>query len=284
MSAPIKISDVTVGDYTFHINESGPADGKPIIWLHGSGPGATASSNWEWLLGEFGDTYHNIAPDIIGFGDSTHPNPPPEGMAAFAELRVATLLSLFDELGFDKVTLVGNSMGGMISLEIVRQVPERVEKLILMGSAGGQGGAPKPGLFKMISFYENPTAESMAEILRYFLHDPDSFDGNLQQIAETRLKRAMRPEVERSHRATFNFAAGGPIGLTTEDLEQITQPTLLVHGDDDKIVPIESSQFMADHIPNSRFEIFKDTGHWLQIEQGPRFAKIVRAFLEEDAK
>src|SRR5947199_369709 len=114
MTVPIQTCAVTVGGYTFHVNESGPADGEPIVWLHGSGPGATGLSNWEWMIGELGDEFHNIAPDLIGFGDSTHPDPPPEGLGSFTTLRVATLLDLFDALGLQTVNLVGNSMGGLV--------------------------------------------------------------------------------------------------------------------------------------------------------------------------
>jgi 2-hydroxymuconate-semialdehyde hydrolase len=280
VTAPITTHDVAVGDSTFHLSETGPRDAEPIVWLHGSGPGATALSNWEWMIGELGDTYHCIAPDIIGFGDSTHPNPPPEGMAAFTDLRVATLVGLLDTLGLDKVNLVGNSMGGIISLAIVRAAPERVSKLVLMGSGGApMTNGPTPGLLKLITFYDNPTAENMAELLTHFVHDPAFFGDRLLDIAQTRLPRALRPEVERSHRATFNFAAGAPRQTTEDDFAQITHTTLVVHGDDDKIVPLESGEWIAKHLPNARLEVFADTGHWLQIEQGPKFAALLREFL-----
>ena len=80
MSTPtITVRDVPVGDVTFHLNETGPADAPVILWLHGSGAGATGASNWEWMIGALGDEYHCLAPDIVGCGDSTHPDPPPQG-------------------------------------------------------------------------------------------------------------------------------------------------------------------------------------------------------------
>ena len=140
MSAPIDTRDVVVGQYTFHVSETGPRNARPVVFLHGSGPGVTAMTNWEWLIGELGDEFHCIAPDVIGFGDSSHPNPPPQGLGAFTQLRVDTLLGLFDVLGVDDVTLVGNSMGGIISVAMALQEPERVpfEPSSAPQSAGGQ--------------------------------------------------------------------------------------------------------------------------------------------------
>lgn len=87
----------------FRTSRAGDPSAETILWLHGSGPGATALSNWEQALGAFGDRYHCIAPDIVGFGDSTHPSSPPVGMRAFTELRVSTLFALLDRLDVDVV-------------------------------------------------------------------------------------------------------------------------------------------------------------------------------------
>jgi 2-hydroxymuconate-semialdehyde hydrolase len=279
MTAPIETRDVAVDEYSFHVNEAGPRDARPIVLLHGSGPGVTALTNWEWMMGELGDEFRCIAPDVIGFGDSSHPNPPPQGLGPFTQLRVDTLLALFDALGLGDVTLVGNSMGGIISLAIALQAPERVRAIVLMGT----GGAPVPltlGLLQMITFYDDPTAANMASLLTQFVHDPSHFGDDLDKIAEARLPRAVRPEVERSHRATFG-AGGEGLGFTAERITTISQPTLVVHGDDDRIVPIASGEWFAEYLPNARFEVFADAGHWLQIEQGPKFATMLRTFLAE---
>jgi 2-hydroxymuconate-semialdehyde hydrolase len=276
VSATITTTDLAVGDVSFHLSQTGSPDARPVVFLHGSGPGVTALTNWEWLIGELGDEFHCLAPDVIGFGDSTHPDPPPQGLGAFTQLRVDTLLALFDQLGLDQVTLVGNSMGGIISVALALQAPERVRAIVLMGT----GGAPvplTPGLLQLITFYDTPTAANMASLLTQFVHDPSHFGDDLDKIAAARMPRATRPEVERSHRATFGPGPG--TGFTPERIATITAPTLVVHGDDDRIVPMASGEWFAEHLPNARFEVFPDTGHWLQIEQGPRFAASLRAFL-----
>lgn len=278
MTATITAHDLTVGDVTFHLNEAGPVDGAPIVFLHGSGPGATGMSNWETVMGQLADTYRCIAPDIVGFGDSTHPNPPPQGMAAFTQLRVDTLLDLFDVLGLDRVTLVGNSMGGIISVTLTQQAPERVSSLVLMGTGGGPVGQPSEGLVKLITFYDDPTAANMSALLTHFVHDPSHFGDRLGEIVAARLPRALRPEVERSHRATFS-QEGGPLAIDESSVAAIAQPTLVLHGDDDRIMPLRVGEWYAKHVPDAHLEVFADTGHWLQIEQPDRFVSAVRGFL-----
>ena len=117
----IATRDVQLGDLHFPLSESGNARSEAVLWLHGSGPGATALSNREGVIGDLAGDFHNLAPDVIGFGDSSHPDPAPRGMLAFTKLWVETLLRLLDTLGLERVHLVGNSMGGMISLGLVSQ-------------------------------------------------------------------------------------------------------------------------------------------------------------------
>lgn len=284
MPAPITTRDVTVpasiGDLTFHLHESGPAGAETILWLHGSGPGADAISNWEWQLAELGDEFHNIAPDVIGFGRSTHPDPPPHGLKAFTDLRVEALISLLDTLGIDRVTLVGNSMGGIISLSLALAHPERVARLVLMGGGGAPIGLT-PELLKLITFYDNPTAEAMAELLSCFVDDPSFFGDDLDKIARHRLPNALRPEVERSHRATFS--GGAPLDFSPEVIAALTMPVLIVHGEGDRLIPIAAGEYYAQHLPNARFERYPRTGHWLMIEQPAKFAAHIREFVHDTA-
>jgi 2-hydroxymuconate-semialdehyde hydrolase len=278
VTATVTERDVIVGEHTFHLLESGPADGPAVLWLHGSGPGANARTNWEWQLGELGDALRNIAPDIVGFGDSTHPDDPPIGVKAFTELRVRTLLGLLDELEVGRVTLVGNSMGAIISLALTLAAPERVERLVLMGGGGAPVGLT-PELLKLVTFYDDPTAEAMADLMTCFVADPSFFGDDLHEIAAARMPMASRPEVERSHRATFS--PGEPLSFPPEVLATITQPALVVHGESDRLIPIAAAEYFAEHLPNVRFVRFPATGHWLMIERPQEFADLVRAFVTE---
>ena len=163
---------------------------------------------------------------------------------------------------------------------LAQKAPERVKRIVLMGSGGAPNAGFGPGLVKLVSFYDDPTEENMASLLTEFVHDPSFFGDRLNEIAKARLPRALRPDVERSHRATFSPGSGEPpMDASPEGLAKITQPALVVHGNDDRIVPFAGGQYFAEHLPNARFEAFEDTGHWLQIEQGPKFAALLREFM-----
>lgn len=277
----IDTNDVIAGDVTFHLSTSGERTSPPVLWLHGSGPGVTALTNWDALLEELEGDFFNIAPDMVGYGDSTHPDPPPDGLKAFTDLRIATLIALLDHLGIDQVDLVGNSMGGIISLCFTLAHPERVRRIVLMG-AGGAPVAPTAELISLILFYEDPTLEAMASLMEKFVADPVVFDGKLNEIAAERMPRATRPEVERSHRATFSFA-GDPLPITEETMSTLTQPVLVVHGDTDRLMPLECGEWYAQVLPNAQLEVIEKAGHWIQIEHHDRFAALVRDFFRTDA-
>jgi 2-hydroxymuconate-semialdehyde hydrolase len=89
--------------------------------------------------------------------------------------------------------------------------------------------------------------------------DPAVFGEQLDKIAAQRIPRATRPEVERSHRATLSLV-GDPLPISTEGLEAITNPVLLIHGDTDRIIPLEASTWHAKHLPNARLEVIANAG------------------------
>ncbi len=91
---------------------------------------------------------------------------------------------------------------------------------------------------------------------------------------------ATRPEVERSHRATFS--GGDPLPINAETMATVVQPTLIVHGDADRLMPLACGQWYADVMPNARLEVIEQGGHWLQIEHHDRFVGLVRDFLTTD--
>jgi 2-hydroxymuconate-semialdehyde hydrolase len=277
-ASTITTRDVTVGDTVFHLSTSGDPTQPPVLWLHGSGPGVTALTNWENLLDAVAGDFYNIAPDIICFVDSTHPDPPPQGVAAFTDLRVKTLVGLLDQLGIETVDMVGNSMGGIIGLCLALAYPHRVRRIVLMGAGGAPVGLT-PELLSLILFYNEPTVEAMSRLLTQFVADPAVFGDELNDIAAQRMPRATRAEVERSHRATF-AQTGGPLPITAESMATINHPVLLVHGDTDRIIDPEASRWYAGVLPNARLEIVDNAGHWLQLEHPDLFVKLLRDFLQ----
>lgn len=272
----INTRTVPVGGHTFHVLESGDPAEETVLWLHGSGPGANADTNWSGVLSDLSGRLHHFAPDLIGFGDSSHPDPPPPSASAFKDLRVDTLLGLLDALELERVHLVGNSMGGLIGLALALKAPERVDRIVLMGG----GGAPVPptdDLLKLITYYDNPTVQALADLMRAMTYDPATLGTSLEKIAEERMERIGREDVRRSHLATF--AVDLPGLYSPEDLARLAHPVLVLHGREDRLIPLEAGRYFAEHLPNAQLHTFPHAGHWAMIEQPERFAFLVGAFL-----
>ena len=282
-SQAVEVSDVALSDgFVTRVYETGHPGAPAVLFLHGSGPGVSGRSNWREVITTLGGRFHCLAPDIIGFGDSTHPDPAPQGFKANAELRIPKLIELLDVLGIDTVSLVGNSMGGMYSLRIVQLVPDRVDKLVLMGSGGMPGLTPTPDLIKLITFYDNPTKEAMTALFQAFVHDLDAFGADIDAIAAERLQVALRPEVRRSHLGTF--APGEMLTFSPDELAAVTQPALVIQGREDRIVPLEASYYLHRNIPDSDLYVMAHCGHWSQFEQAARFSTVIADFLAGKAR
>jgi len=277
--ASIRVDDLPIsGGRHLRVEQTGEPGQPALLFLHGSGPGVTAHSNWQAVIEGLGDRYHCIAPDILGFGESSFPEPAPQGFKAAAEVRIDALLELVDSLGREKVTLVGNSMGGMYSLRIAQLRPDLVERMVLMGSGGMPGLAPTPELIKLVTYFDDPTVEAMAELLLQFVHDKTAFGPKVEEIAAARMELVRRPEVEASHRGMF--APGEMLSFTPAELARLTMPTLVVHGRQDVIVPIECSYYLAEHLPKADLYVMNECGHWTQVEQARRFRAILRHFVD----
>ena len=159
----ITTTDVAVGEWTIRTHLAGDPSDPAILWLHGSGPGVSALSNWETLITTM-PGYRHIAPDVLGFGDSSHPEDLPLGVAGSAAMRAEAMGGLLDALGVAKTHLVGNSMGGMIALLMLKGRPERFDRVILMGS-GGAPMTPTPDLIAMITYDNDPGDHAMRDRL-----------------------------------------------------------------------------------------------------------------------
>lgn len=270
--------DIAVGQLQFRVNITGSPDAEAVLFLHGSGPGATGMSNWERIIEDLADRFYCVAPDMIGFGDSSHPEDPPQGMGPFNELRAGALLGLLDELGLDKVHLVGNSMGGQLAVLMVLAAPERIGKILLMGSGGAPGLPASPGLRHLRGFYEAPGEESLKELLGQFVHDTDVLAGKIDEVARERMAYVRREDVARSHRASFNMSAPRRT-FTPEELASIPHDVLVVHGREDRIIPVQASHYFAAHLPNANLFVIGNCGHWTQIEHARTFETLLSGFI-----
>jgi 2-hydroxymuconate-semialdehyde hydrolase len=266
---------------TFH--QQGPLDVPAILFIHGSGPGANGWSNWHLALPALSDRWNCIAPDLIGFGDSQHPDPAPTEIRRWMRLWIDQMLALIDTLGLKQVDLVGNSMGGAVALHLLMEAPQRFRRVVLMGSIG----APcqlTPELDRLWGFYDDPSATLLAQAIRWFVYDDTFVQDRLDEIVRVRYAAAMRPDIRRSYTSMFPAPRQAHLdALVVPDaaLRRITHPVLLIHGRDDAIVPLDTSYYLLERLPNVELHVIGRCSHWTQIEHSHRFHQLVSAFFAE---
>jgi 2-hydroxymuconate-semialdehyde hydrolase len=255
----------------YHDVGDGP---QTIVLIHGSGPGVTAWANWRLTMPALASRFRVVAPDIPGFGYTERA----EGAQYDLESWTAHLLAFLDELGLDQVCLVGNSFGGALALSVATTCPERISRLVLMGSVGVPFEIT-PGLDKVWGF--EPTLENMRELLEVFAYDQSMMT---DELAESRLQAATRPGVQEAFSSMFPAPRQHGVDAMTVDehlIRSIDKPTLVIHGRDDQVIPLTNSLRLIELIGPSQLHVFGQCGHWVQIEHAATFARIVGDFCAE---
>jgi 2-hydroxy-6-oxonona-2,4-dienedioate hydrolase len=272
MESTSKTVEIPMG--TVHYHESGPADGPPVVLLHGSGPGATAWSNFKTNIPHLSEHFRVLAPDQLGWGKSSP--------VTFEDREHVTMLvQLLDAWGVDKAAVVGNSMGGGTALRFAAVHPERTSHVITMGSgsAGANifaaGDGPSEGLKVLRQAYLDPSPAQMKKLVDIMTYGPEFAT---DELAEERSRNAVAHQVHLD-----NFAASMTNGRrnasTVEQLRGITAPALIIHGRDDRVVPIEGSLRLVSLIHNSRLVLLNRCGHWAQVEHADEFNRLVTDFV-----
>lgn len=271
----------TNGYTTEYLDSHG--DGDVVLLLHGGGPGANAATNWRGFIPGLAHDYRVIAPDILGYGNTDHPEDGPPTLVGWMRERVRQVIALLDALGIEQAHVIGNSMGGALTMWLTEAHPERVRSLVLMGSAGGHMAAPTQEVIRMATYYKDPSKEGLKALTRWFVYDEGDLGTDLDSIVEDRFVELNRPEVRRSYTKFFNPQASLPSEMTVpqSSLRRIQQRTLLVHGREDRFVTPDSSVYLNQHIPNSQLHIFEKCGHWVQIERRDAMIALVRLFYAE---
>ena len=260
--------------YTTNVLDMGT--GKTIVLLHGSGPGVSAWANWRGVAPSLASDFRVIMPDLVGFG---YTDEPPGFHFQFMDSWVQQLQALLPQLTTEPVILVGNSFGGAVALAYTIANPDKVERLVLMGSIGTNVTLSE-GLDQAWGY--TPSIDNMRAIL-----DVMAWNRHLvtDELAELRYKASVRTGVQRRFECLFPAPRQrwlDAAAQTDEALGTIQHPTLLLHGRDDRVIPLSASQRLHRLIPNSQLHSFGQCGHWTQIEQAQRFIKLVSQFARGD--
>lgn len=269
--------------WKLHYNEAG--SGYPIILLHGTGPGATGWSNFHQNVEDLSQKYRVIALDSPGWGGSDVFDCTGESRNAANAEAVKLLM---DELGLQKAVLVGNSMGGAATLEFMASYPDRISHAVTMGS--GVFAVPNifsphglsQGLRVIVDTYRDPSPENFRRLVEVMVFDASFVTDELTQ------QRSRTALAQKEHLGNWlKWPMGhpqGPYGGVESLLSKLSRsktPTLMIHGRDDRTVPIETTLRTAAVIPNARSVIFNRCGHWAQVEHKEEFNRTLLSFLEQ---
>jgi len=227
---------VTTGEFTSFYCEGGVGNSETIIFLHGSGPGANSESNWSRVLNTLSEKYHVIAPDMIGFGKTELPENTKLTFWEWTTARVRQVLEIMDYNNIKTANLVGNSMGGVVTLNALLYDSNRFEKVVLMGSGGGASTGPTPEIVRMSNFFRDPTIQAFRNLITWFMYDETVVKDEFESIVKTRYENIMQPEVRELYPTLFPTMPH-EMTIPPSALRRIKQPTLLIHGYEDRFVP-----------------------------------------------
>ncbi len=270
---------VDVDGIQVHFQEFGDENDPTLLLIHGY----TASTYvWHKVTKQFADAgFHVVAIDLVGFGFSAKPSWFDYTIASQARL----VQRFMNRLGIGKATIVGSSYGGAVASWLTLDNPERVEKLVLVNSVINNRPLTHP-LIRLIS------VPAVGEAMSPFLSDSRNFlrfrmkgtfhPANHHLITEERIDAILRPlKAADAHNSLLMTVKNWDANRIEEDAHLIDQPTLIVWGDEDNVIPLGNGEKLYDRILNSRFVVLKDCGHVPPEEKSELFISLVTEFCKD---
>lgn len=259
--------------YKMHYLDQG--EGHPVVFLHGSGSGASGHSNFKGNYPYLAaNGYRVIVPDHIGYGLSDKPDDVEYTLDFFVECIKQTL----DIIGVDKVSLVGNSLGGAIALKFALDYPENVSTLNLMAPGGIEEQAnyfTMPGMQIMKEVFVNGASRDALEsfIRKALVYDDVIVDDELiderwgiAQIQNTQVITSMK------------------VPNLTACLPEIKAPSIVFWGVNENMMPETGIMTLAKGLRKSRVILVSECGHWVMAEHKDMFNRYSLDFLNEQVQ
>jgi abhydrolase domain-containing protein 6 len=254
---------------------SGDPNNPPIILIHGW---VSHRGVWQQTIRALEGKYYCIAMDLLGFGASDKPDEVDYSLPAQAQ----RILKLADQLGFSHFSLIGHSMGGQIAMYIAAiMAPQRVDKLLVIGGlvTGELSNKVEKTTMPLVGLGRKvPTLYGIGLSLVDFRPFINWVFGSWFYDIKSMPLEAWKPDrVIAFNRASAiaNDEAGKSIRTTNliKYLHKIKGPTLLIHGEDDGVVPVEQATLARDVIPSNNLALFKKCGHFPMYEKPSQYLK-----------
>ena len=245
--------------------EQGDPKGQPVILLHGY------SDSWfsySRILPLIDKKYHVYVPDQRGHGDSDRP----ASGYTFPDFA-GDVVAFMDAKGLKRATVVGHSMGSFVAQHVAASAPERVEKLVLIGSAPAVKNTVVLDLQREVNALNDPVSP---KFVREF-----QMSVIAKSVPEDFMERVIQESMKLPARIWRDTMAGMLAPNANADLGKIKAPTLIIWGDRESVFPARSDQeVLRSSIPNARLKVYPDTGHCPNWEQPNQLADDLVGFIE----
>lgn len=257
-------------------------DGPPVVLIHGLGASAEI---WSANIGSLATRHRVYAPDLPGFGRTEKPGWMDYSPGAYSRF----LLDFMTALGIERAALVGHSLGGGVALRAILDDPGRVDRLILLSSAGLGPDVSLPLRIASLPFFDRIFFKPPLPVFTRFLHrlvfDPPAITADFARLY---YEMFFQPASVRAFTgilriiATLRGARPGILESIRAGLGTITAPTLILWGRQDRILPVSQALDAAGRIPGARLHILERCGHMPNVEYPGEFNRLVLEFLQED--
>jgi len=251
---------------------SGPSDADTIAFVEGLSYGTWM---WRWQREALGEDYQTLVWDNRGTGDSDEPEGP-----YTTEQMAGDLEAVLADAGIESAHVVGASLGGMIAQQYALDY-DRAESLTLLATThGGDESVPIPDETQQ-QMLNVPEEYDRAERIRHKMRPAvtetfwEERSDVIDRIVEWRLETDPSDEAYE-----WQVAAVGGFDVS-DRLGEITEPTLIVHGTDDRVVPFENAKLLANELPDAGFEPIDGRSHLCFIEQSDSVNEHLRTFLDD---
>lgn len=274
---------VLAGGVKTHYTESG-GDGPVLVAMHGGGAGSSGAAGMGALMSLLSDSFRVIGLDSVGGFGLTDPSGPVEyGLQS----RVDHLAAFVDALCLERFTLIGNSQGAWCVAKYTTMRPDRVEKLIMLGtgsvgSAMGQKMPPSEGQ-KLMQGYDG-TRAGMLKLMEGLVYDRSKISDELVDLRQAAVERPGAPEAFKALGAAIRRQQSDPLFQPMFDLSTslpaITKliPTIMIWGENDIFAVPELGRRLEPLLPDVRFHWVERAGHQVQTDRPDVVAAIVRDF------
>ncbi|NNK92345.1 MAG: alpha/beta hydrolase, partial [Acidimicrobiia bacterium] len=267
-----------------------------MLLIHGLGG---SLHNWDPVLDQLAASHRVIAPNLVGFGSTE-----PLGRPATVDANRQMLERLIEHLGVGPVTVMGNSMGGLIAMLLASKAPDLVSGLVLVNPASPLPPRARisPGMIMRLVIPALPVVgpasfrtwmravppeQQVADTLQFVAKYPERLPAEYVEVAV----ELARQRMDRIDWAPNTFAeAAQSIGRTLTNrsgfkamVRHIMAPTLLVHGDSDQVVPPLAADYLAEIRTDWTYHVFSDTGHVPMIECPDEFLALVDSWMTANA-